>query len=127
MKDRMAELQEKLDNCEERLRLREKDYQHGGDGRPESPTMRQSSFPCPSPVDALATPVDGTVSSTSGMTTTECVQQESFEFCNYFLAEKCDTSNGIENDSEQNLSPQAIGYNEDKESPGSGSCGADGT
>ena len=131
MKDRMADLQTKLDNCERKLRSRENDYQDGSEGSPESPIQRRDSWRSSSPVESSAearsTPVDGTLSSSGGTTTTKCVEQEVFEFSNSLLSEKCDRSNETENDGEQIFSPPAIGYVQDKDSPQPGNCGTDGT
>jgi hypothetical protein len=122
MKDRMADLQAKLDNCEGKLRSRENDYKDDGEGSPESPIQRrdslQSSSPVESPPEAPSPTVDGTLSSGGGTTGTKSVEQEVFELSNSMFLEQCDRSNETEIDR---------GYIQEKESLQAGNRSIDGT
>ncbi|RYP75283.1 hypothetical protein DL771_002503 [Monosporascus sp. 5C6A] len=129
MKERVADLQEKLKICERRLRSREIDCQDGGGGTPESPIQTRdslrSSSQVESPAEAPSTPVDCTLSSSGGTSTTNSVEQEILEASSSFLSEQRDGNNGRENDGEHILSPPAMGYVQDTEAPRPGYCGTD--
>lgn len=131
MKDRMADLQAKLDSYERRLRSGENDYQDDGEGNPESPTQRQEwlqpDSPSESPVETRSPPIDGTSSSIVGTATTNSVEPDVFDFSKSLLSEKNDRMNRTDNDTKEIFSSPVDSHVKGKDPPKKISAGTDGT